>query len=316
MKKFPFFSFDKDKYFDAVFEGGGIRGIGYVGAARAFEEAGYRFRRVAGTSAGAIVAALLASGYSAKEMHEIMTTQMDFKTFKQSTSKLGHIGMPFKMLGELGYYSSQKFEDWLAKLLEAKGVKTFSDLKMPLKVTAADVSDIRSLVLPDDLKDFDINPDEFTVAKAVRMSMSIPVFYTPSTLKDKDGYDHDIVDGGIISNYPVWIYDNGDRHLDVPVIGFRFNTYSTKTKTKRNIFGHVGQVLATMMIAGDNARSRSNGDLQRTVYIDTKVNNVPIGITEFDISKSDVEALYQNGYHAGQQFLKTWDFKKWRKEFR
>lgn len=53
---------------DAVFEGGGVKGIGLVGAIAVAEEYGYRFVNVAGSSAGAIVAALLAAGYSAAEI--------------------------------------------------------------------------------------------------------------------------------------------------------------------------------------------------------------------------------------------------------
>ena len=50
---------------DAVFEGGGVKGIGLVGAVAFAEEKGYRWVNLAGTSAGAIVAALLAAGYNA-----------------------------------------------------------------------------------------------------------------------------------------------------------------------------------------------------------------------------------------------------------
>ena len=53
---------------DAVFEGGGVKGIGLVGAVAVAEERGYQWVNIAGTSAGAIVAALLAVGYSVAEI--------------------------------------------------------------------------------------------------------------------------------------------------------------------------------------------------------------------------------------------------------
>ncbi len=53
---------------DAVFEGGGVKGIGLVGAVSEIEKAGYEFENMAGTSAGAIVAAMMAVGYSAGEI--------------------------------------------------------------------------------------------------------------------------------------------------------------------------------------------------------------------------------------------------------
>ena len=57
---------------DAVFEGEGVKGIGLAGAVAATEEKGYEFENVAGTSAGAIVAALIAAGYKANKLREII----------------------------------------------------------------------------------------------------------------------------------------------------------------------------------------------------------------------------------------------------
>ena len=53
---------------NAVFEGGGVRGIGHVGAVCRMEQAGWQFEDTAGSSAGAIIAALLAAGYTGEEL--------------------------------------------------------------------------------------------------------------------------------------------------------------------------------------------------------------------------------------------------------
>ena len=53
---------------DGVFSGGGIKGLAFVGAYQELEKRGYRFKRLAGTSAGSIVAAMIAAGYNSKEM--------------------------------------------------------------------------------------------------------------------------------------------------------------------------------------------------------------------------------------------------------
>src|SRR5437763_904606 len=66
---------------DGVFEGGGVRGIGLVGAISVVEEAGYEFVNLAGTSAGAIVSTLLAAGYTAAELKQVITN-LDFATFQ------------------------------------------------------------------------------------------------------------------------------------------------------------------------------------------------------------------------------------------
>lgn len=63
---------------DAVFEGGGFRGFGHVGAVKYLEEKGYVWNKLAGSSAGSVVAALLANGYSGKELIDIMN-ELDYQ---------------------------------------------------------------------------------------------------------------------------------------------------------------------------------------------------------------------------------------------
>src|ERR1022692_848498 len=69
---------------DLVLEGGGVKGLGLVGATLALAEAGYQFRRVAGASAGAIVATLIAALNAAQhpisELQEILST-IDYRKF-------------------------------------------------------------------------------------------------------------------------------------------------------------------------------------------------------------------------------------------
>ena len=90
------------KHANAVFEGGGVRGIGHVGAACVFEKQGYEFENLAGSSAGAIVASLLAVGYTCDEITEVMKT-LDYVKFKQS-SLLDHLGKVGKTLSILLNY--------------------------------------------------------------------------------------------------------------------------------------------------------------------------------------------------------------------
>ena len=66
---------------DLVLEGGGVKGIALVGAISVLEERGYQFRRVAGTSAGAIVGSLVAANARAAELQEIMRA-VDYRGFR------------------------------------------------------------------------------------------------------------------------------------------------------------------------------------------------------------------------------------------
>ena len=83
-----------------------------------------------------------------------------------------------------------------------------------LKLIAVDVTRRDLLVLPDDLGRYlapgtssPIDPDGFRIARAARMSMSIPYFFEPVELEHRDGGHSAIIDGGTLSNFPVWLFD-------------------------------------------------------------------------------------------------------------
>ena len=191
-------------YADAVFEGGGVRGIGHAGALlEAEENFGYEWKNVAGTSAGAIVAALVAAGYCATEIRDIIW-DLDFvklmdKSFGDRLSEIllaptkiipwiGR-GLPYlpSILKDLGIYEGAYFQELVQELLARKGKHVYGDLLVPgfeddpkyryqLRVVASDLTAGRMLILPDDIKDFGMEPDDLSIALSLRMSMSIPIF--------------------------------------------------------------------------------------------------------------------------------------------
>ena len=308
-----------EKVCDIIFEGGGIRGIGLVGAVSALEQNGYKFRKLAGSSAGAIVASLLSAGYTSKELHEIMS-KLDFEKFKQTNfwHNFGRVGKAISATRNFGVYSAQAFEDWLANLLAQKNVFTFADLNGQLKITASDVTDSTILVLPDDLVRFGINPDSFSVATAVRMSMSIPIFYEPYELRDANGKLHFIVDGGLLSNYPIWIFDDGISIPEYPILGLRFARSARQAKTRPPRFREfLMQIITATLDSNDEIfHARNYGDTERTIHISTIAGDRNIRTTDFDITNSQTNALFNNGYDAGNNFIKAWNFSNWKNKFR
>ena len=90
-------SVDYTKHVDLVFEGGGVKGIGLAGAVETLEQHGYKPQNVAGTSAGAISASLLAAGYSAEELKEIIIG-LDYRQFQDKA--LGGQGAADRALAE------------------------------------------------------------------------------------------------------------------------------------------------------------------------------------------------------------------------
>lgn len=166
-------------YANGIFEGGGMRAIGIVGALSYFEKERYTWQNVAGTSAGALIATLIAAGYSAKDLKN-MLVNLNFLKFLD-TDKLQRFPLVGKALGffkEKGIYSGDYLEEWINKLLINKKIYNFGDLKnngnYRLKIIASDITKKKILILPDDLYSYGINPDSFSIAKAVRMSISIP----------------------------------------------------------------------------------------------------------------------------------------------
>lgn len=322
---------------DAVFEGGGVKGIGLVGAVSEVEKAGYEFVNLVGTSAGAIVAALLAVGYTAGEIKDEMD-RLNYMDFKDEgwLDRLGPVGKGLSIIFEYGIYEGDFFENWLERLLEAKGKTTFGQIrteeederyKYKLQVIATDITDKRLLVLPGDIRLFGYDPDLFSISRAVRMSMSIPVFYEPVKLIDASGKAHYILDGGLLSNYPIWLLDDGTSNPPWPTFGFKLmepNQRKLKKGRHNQIdrpLGFLKAIIETMIEAHDSYHiSQSKGDYARTIGIPTIVNNngieKEIKTVDFDLTPGDSALLYQNGVNTARDFLNNWNFEEWKKIYR
>ena len=322
---------------DAVLEGGGVKGIGLVGAVCGIEAAGYSFNNVAGTSAGSIVASLLGVGYTGAEIKEEML-KLDFQKIQGGDwfTRLGLCGKAIKLALKNGVYKADYLEDWLEALYKRKGKTHFGDIRnqnvaekrrYKFQAVASDLSDSRMLVLPGDLAIFGINPDQFRIAKAVRMSMSIPIFYEPYILTDADGKKHVIVDGGLLSNYPMWLLDDRKAALPYPIFGLKFCS-STSEKPEpadyRQVYylsGLIKAMVHTSMEAHDKYYiSISKGDFQRTINISPIItlNGVQkkVSTTDFTIKHEAKEALFNNGFKAAKVFLRDWDFNRWKSTYR
>ncbi len=310
---------------DAVFEGGGVKGIGLVGAVTVMEERGYRWMNLAGTSAGAIVASLLAAGYSGAELAGILSG-LDYREFKDTTlfGRVPVAGALGRLLLKKGIFRGRFFEGWLRDLLLKKGVTTFGDLiveefkgdpryRFRLNVIVSDVTRGRLLVLPQDIADYGVRPEDLSVALAVRMSMSIPFFYEPVRLKNmSDGRTSYVVDGGLLSNFPVWLFDSGEGVPSWPTFGFKL--VEPEEGKPRDVKGPVSlltALFATMMEAHD-ARYIKEENFVRTVPIPT----MGVKTTEFDITPERSQALYRSGREAGERFLDNWNFREYVERYR
>ncbi|WP_212774734.1 patatin-like phospholipase family protein [Polycladomyces abyssicola] len=290
---------------DAVFEGGGVKAIGLVGALTVAEEKGYRWKRLAGTSAGSIIAALLAAGYRAGDIHALMMEQ-DFLQFMPKTwyHRIPYMGPALRLWIHKGLYPGDALEKWIGELLARRGVYTFADLKeCKLSIIASDISGGKLMVLPHDYKDYGYDPSELTVARAVRMSCSIPYFFDPvkvvNQICKKICY---VVDGAILSNFPVWLFDQEKPRW--PTFGFRL--VSELTAEEHHVSGPISLLRAiffTMMEAHDNRYLRDQEKV-RTILVPT----LNVKMIDFHISKEKRQLLFEEGRKAAEDFFSNWTF--------
>ena len=317
---------------DAVFAGGGVKGIGFIGALEELEKNGYKFQCVTGVSAGAIVASLVAAGYRSYELRDLLYA-FDFSKLKDPTvlDYGGIFGKAINAGARYGVYKTDYFLNWLTELLAQKGKRVFRDLRTgetdekyryKFQATATDVTDQTTLVLPRDIARFGIDPDTYPIAEAVRLSMSLPLFFMPTRLKDVKGREHIICDGGLLCNYPVDLLDDGTPNPPWPTIGFNFLKASEERKESVGNIIDYGKTLVSIWLESeeDHHISVSNGDFARTILVPTIIqrNGKPkkIKTADFDIRLDEKMALYANGQMAARKFLETWDFESWRQTYR
>ncbi|WP_096188454.1 patatin-like phospholipase family protein [Evansella halocellulosilytica] len=293
---------------DGVFAGGGIKALAFVGALEVMNEENIQFERLAGTSAGAMTAALVKAGYNSKEIASLFD---DMKFQQLLDPRIGTTVFPFirwlRLYRRMGLYKGDVFESWLKGLLKSKGVSSFADLpEGSLKMVAADITNGRILVLPDDLKKYGIIPHSFSVARAIRMSCSLPFFFEPATITDSNGNKSLIVDGGVLSNFPIWIFQKrGQKNLRRPVIGFRLTPSldSIPPRNVTNALTMLHSMFDTMRNAHDQ-RYISKDHAKNIVFI--PVENVTA--TQFSLNEEEKQSLIQLGKSKTKAFLKSWSY--------
>ncbi|GLX69112.1 patatin-like phospholipase family protein [Paenibacillus glycanilyticus] len=301
---------------NAVFEGGGVKGISLAGAVRAAEMQGIKFEQVAGTSSGAIIATLLAANYSGLEIKRIVENTPFTSFLKRSfIFNMKVISPALRLLVKKGLYSGEAFEYWVSSLLEAKGIRTFGDLPdCKLRIVASDITNGRLLVLPEDIKIYGMDPKKFSIARAVRMSASIPYFFDPvivryskllsstNTATEKPKLQQAyIVDGGLLSNFPLWLFDReqAGRENPVPTVGFQMvGKNNNEPHEIRGPLSMLEAIFETMMQAHDERYIKKYAR-DRTVKIPT----LGVRTTQFHLPEGMVELLFQSGFRAANQFF-------------
>jgi NTE family protein len=323
---------------DLVLEGGGVKGIGLVGAISHLDEQGFVFPRVGGTSAGSIVAALVAAYETAgvplsqikKDMEELDYAQFeDAGLFQKHT---GVLGMAEAVIAHEGIYKTDYLDEWLHSKLDPLGIKTFGDLKITddpgtglpverryrLVVHASDLTRKCLVRIPWDLPQYLLaNPetaseaeriaviDSYSIVDAVKASMSIPFFFRPFKQKTADG-ECTWVDGGLLSNFPVTCFERTDGKTDRwPTFGIKLASQPPLHIPEHNVSNSISEFLAIAhTVLGDWNRYVLDDDNvnARTVWVDTE----GVQATDFGLNRDTANRLYANGISAASKFWSDW----------
>ncbi len=308
-----------------VFEGAGIKGLAYAGAIAGLEQGGRmkEVRHVAGTSAGAITALLVALDYRSDEVLQIVSDTR-FEAFNDGGFPV--FGSIFRMKNHYGWYKGDRFLRWLADLIEAKTGNpdiTFAEMHQAgfrdLYVTATCVNRQRMVVLSRETY------PNMRILDAVRISMSIPFYFQAMWIdsegrvlgKREDRSRADLmVDGGYLANYPIFLFDSAavgecGHPLRVPkpgVVGIRMDTdaqigldHGEGGLTPQPV-GSFGQYFsASFVLVAENLNRPfcTPEDWARTI----SVSSLDIGPKIRRMSEKEKTDLYRSGLVATEKFL-------------
>jgi NTE family protein len=321
-----------------VFEGGGVKGIAYVGAMQILEEKGIlpNIKRVGGASVGAINAALVALGFTNTEQRYILWN-LNFNNFLDASWFIPNIG---RVISRYGWYKGDFFREWMGSLVENKmGVKTatFQELreakKLDLYVYCTNLSTHFSEVFSPE------HTPKISIAEAVRASMSLPVFFSSV----RNARNDVLVDGGVLVNYPVRLFDR-EKYIDAEnlarnanqakyaeendiflrmnpgrspyvynkeTLGFRLDSRTEIAAFRYNepqvnkidhLAGYIKALVATIMDSQSNTHIQED-DWQRTIYIDS----IGVSTTDFAISDDKKKDLEESGRNGARAYFKWFD---------
>ncbi len=306
-------------YSNLALKGGGIRGIAYTGAVKVLEEKGITagLDNIAGTSSGAMVGTLMAVGFTATEMQQIM---LHLKIQRFNDGGWIFIGGQRRMRKHYGWYKGNAIERWIGKLIEQRTgtadltFRQLHELALHDKkyknvfITATDLTAQKVQVFS-----WQTYPD-MMIKTAVRASFSVPLYFEAVVL-DSAGHEikdhkacpacHVFVDGGIVANYPLNVFDTGATP-NMHTLGLNLERPEQMEDPQGSIApyritgfkSYVG-ALYNITIETLNWNNTISHEQERTIYIST--SNLSPKVRK--IKKEQKLLLYNNGVQAAEKFL-------------
>lgn len=283
-----------------VFEGGGVKGAAYSGAFEVLAASGLLdgVERVAGTSAGAANALMFAVGYTPAEIRTLTLAGVNFRDLVDGGFSLVNSTRLFR---RFGWYRGDALQCYLECLVENKlgdRYTTFAELKAKagtegrreLWVVGTDLTAARTVVFSH------LTFPDLPLAEAVRVSMAIPFFF-PAREIDVAGRPSLMVDGALLQNYPIDIFDEVDD--PTATLGFQLGVSHDRRREIEGVTAYTSALVTALVDAQVYALCRDPTDVARTVFIDPG----PIHATAFDLDAKDKCDLIHRGAKATRQHL-------------
>ena len=284
-------------YRHLVLEGGGVKGAAYAGALKVLDQNQLlgKVDGVAGTSAGAITALLLALGYSAQEVMDVLL-DLDFSRFKDGR-ELADVD---RLFTRYGWYKGDFALCLFECLVEKKtGDRRTTFAQLEERRRAQPEAGFRELrVFGTDVNahawvEFSARTHpEVALADAARISMSIPLFFAA-----REFQGHVFVDGGVLINYPIGAFDGEGEPQRT--LGLHLGTQPTVGRVE-GFVSYTEQTFATLLDSQVDDLCAAPSDVRRSVFIN------PLGIkaTDFDLTLEQKCALAREGVKATDAYLR------------
>jgi NTE family protein len=310
-----------------VFEGAGIRGIAYAGVLQELDSAQIlkNINKVAGTSAGALTALMVSLGYTYLEIYKHIDNT---KFQKFNDGKYFFLGGMHRLNKKFGWYRGNELNNWIEKIIADKtGNKdiTFKELHdkgyKQLFITGTCINKQKVIIFSA------ATYPNMKVKDAVRISMSIPLYFeavfidsTGKVFKQHAPNLDVVVDGGILANFPINIFDsiivdsanNQTRIPNFKTIGVRIDSdLQIKYDEENNalapitIRGMKDYIEAFYIIILENLNRKTlvAADWQRTI----SVSSVGINPKVKKLSSRQKAALINSGKKATKLFLNKYE---------
>lgn len=215
-------------------------------------------------------------------------------------------------------FDGDYLEEWVSKLLLRKGAKTFGDLRggirdpenpegYKVRMTAVDCNRVKVIVLPDDISYYGIDPDDLEVAKAVRMSTSVPFAFRPVEIKRKQGnktMTHYIIDGGVLDRFPSWLIEHSSKYP--PAIGFTLDGGEKKGNlimdTPLDILKALISIVHDIGVPTDVAHNMKHVE---------KIDTSCISFLDFNIGQEEKRYLHESGKKAAIKLFNKLEKSPW-----